>query len=637
MPIFDTEKILNGTDSKQLIHAYESLKNQYSDDSAKNYRTYYVGKPLSFIVKNARYIIPEPQFGLPFVRWIANAFPNSYNNMIALKQCIEDYWITNKEKMHPTMDRLYSDTVEELNCIIKSRAPETAVEMSILKDNNCDEFFDNCYAALCKERLCNEEINSKRFFDDIEPFKGCDDFKSYIDSCPNQMKVLYMTPYAKELCLEGSLCESYSSMIEEDATGAKSKANNLITCEMVQTLALSSRFLESVNQFTNIGLRTLVNGMIRANIADEIITAFKEATDDTINPVYDSSKSAVNAIMEESVFDDMYKEERQQTKSELLSLKKEVYESVRDIIHNQYLVLEETDIISETELFSVIKESMGIEGPMTVLDAFKLMNEAVSEVEANESSFFEKAGDGSANKVIQRSHRMYREIDDPNKKGNLSNDTKDDDDEAIEEDDNDLPESTRVASHDLPDSSNPNATNSKPKKAKESALTKVQNKAMDMHKNSRKNAAKLRQAGSAVKNASTAVLKIPSGMLNKLKDTIQGFDQMDDDRRKAYMIKPGYRKKVLKNLRVAATYGLAWHVDKLLLPVVWFGRLLSKEKNKRIRNEFARELETEIKVTEAKIEDAVAAGDQKQRYQLIRIKDELERQKERVSTNGKYI
>jgi len=639
MPILDTEKILNGTDTKQIIHAYENLKSQYSDETARDYRTYYIGKPLSFIVKNAKYIIPEPQFGLPFVRWVAKAFPNPYRNMIAIKQCIEDYWMTNREKMHPSMEKMYADAVNEIGSILKSRSPESATEMCMFKDDVSDEFFDNCYAALCKKRLENNDECATTLFGNDVPYAGCNDFDSYIKSCPHQMKVMYMTPYAKELCLEGVLCESYSSMINENSTGGDNKATNLVSCETVQNLVLSERFMEAVNQFSNIQLRTLVNGMIRADIADEIVTAFKEAAEDTINPVYDSSRSAVNAIMEESVFDEMYKEERASTKAELLNMKHDVYESVRQTIQNYYVVLEETDILPETELFSVIKESMGIEGPISVGDAFKLINEAVSEVEANESSFFEKAGDGSANKIIQRSHRMYREIDEPVKKGSNNSSKDSDDEDALEEEDDEaeLPKSTRVASDDLPDSSNPNATNSKPQKVKEGFLTKVQNKAMDAHKNSRKNSAKLRQTGTAVKNAGTAVLKIPAGLLNGLKDMIQGFDKMDDDRRKAYMMQPGYRKKVIKNLRVAATYGLAWHTKKMLIPVVWFGRKLSKEKNKRIRNEFARELDTEIKVTEAKIEDAMAAGDQKQRYQLIRIRDELARQKERVSTNGKYI
>ena len=78
MAILDTDRILNGTDTKQLINAYENLKSSYSNDSAKSYCSYYKGKPLSFIMKNARYIIAEPQFGLPFVQWVATSFPLTF-------------------------------------------------------------------------------------------------------------------------------------------------------------------------------------------------------------------------------------------------------------------------------------------------------------------------------------------------------------------------------------------------------------------------------------------------------------------------------------------------------------------------------------------------------------------------------
>lgn len=649
MPILDTDRILNGTDVKQLIHGYETLRNQYSDELARDYRNYYIGKPLSFIMKNAKYIIPEPQFGLPFMRWIATAFPNPYSHIESLKDCINGYLEDNRSKMHPGVVEMYDNAVCELGKILSGRSPEGATELSVVGDGVNEEFFDNCYAALCKERLNRSDEDTMRYFDGCSPYEGCTDFKSYLTTIPNMAKVVYLTPYAKELCLESEMCESYSSMIDTSDNGGKAKACNLVACERVQTLALSERFLESVNQFSNASLRALVNGMLRANIGEEIISAFKEATEDTVNPIYSDSKSGVNAILTESVFDELYKEDREKTREELLELKKTVYESVRETVHNHYIIMEETDIYPETELFTLIKESMNVEGPVTVDEAYKLITEAVSEVEANLHSFFEAVGDGSANKVIRKSHMMYRE-DDPriktqNKKEVTSkkSNSVDDDEEDIEDDnleedsEQELPKSTRVASSDLPDSSNPNAANRKPQKPKEGIITKIQNKAMDAHKESKKKGAVLRKAGTGIKNAGKAVLKIPEGLIDGFKSIIRGFDAMDDNRRKEYMLQPGYRKKVLKNLRVAATYGLAGYTHALLVPVVWFGRKLSKEKNKRIRNEFARELDTEIKVCEAKIEDATADGNQKQKYQLIRLRDELARQKERVTTNGKYI
>jgi len=650
MPILDTEKILYGTDIKKLNHGYEILKANYSDELARDFRKGYVGFPLSFIIKGVRCIIPEPQFGLPFVMWTMTSFPVHHQQLVSVYEAIKEYFAENGSRMTSELANQYSEAMDKLDGMIKCRYPEAAVEMNKFVGDNKDELYDMIYSELCKKRIANNDVDTVKFFDGINPPCSKINFSDAIKTTPAINTILATTPYAKELCIESELCEAVSSLLES-TNGFEAKTNNLVVSEMFQTLAKSDRFMESVNQFTNMNLKTIMNGFMKTDIAGEVISAFSEAVEDTVNPLYTDTKSAVNAIMTESVYDELYKEERSLTKSGMLSLKREVYESVRSTVQNYYVLMEETDIIPETELFTLIKESMGYEGDITVGDAFKLMNEATSEVEANGYSFFKEAGDGTANEVIQRNNVMYREIETPKKKKKFEtfkkvSSTKDDeiedlDDDDIEEldeeEDSELPESTKLGSKDLPDSANPNSSNKKPEKPKSGALTKIQNKALDAHKNSREKSSKLRKVGTAIKNAGKAVLKIPKGLLEGIQKMISDFDRMDDNRRKEYMLKPGYRKKVFKNIRILITYGLAGHIKLALVPVVWFANKLSKEKNKRIRNEFAYELDAEIKVCEAKIEDAMAAGDQKQRYQLIRIREALVRQKERVVTNSKYI
>ena len=60
-------------------------------------------------------------------------------------------------------------------------------------------------------------------------------------------------------------------------------------------------------------------------------------------------------------------------------------------------------------------------------------------------------------------------------------------------------------------------------------------------------------------------------------------------------------------------------------------------KDKRIRNDLARELETEIRVCEEKINDAASNGDLKEKYRLMRIKSQLEKESLRVRSNSKMI
>lgn len=177
----------------------------------------------------------------------------------------------------------------------------------------------------------------------------------------------------------------------------------------------------------------------------------------------------------------------------------------------------------------------------------------------------------------------------------------------------------------------------KPVKPKHGIIQKVQNGAMDLHAKTRAGAAGIKRLGTDIKNAGKAVLKIPSNILDNIKGVRDSFDKADDNRRKEYMMKPGFRKKWFRTLRTAATYGLAAQVSAMLIPITWLCGRISKEKNKRIRIELSSELETEIKVCEEKINDANAAGDQRQKYELMRLRDKLELERNRVLSNSKYI
>ena len=125
--------------------------------------------------------------------------------------------------------------------------------------------------------------------------------------------------------------------------------------------------------------------------------------------------------------------------------------------------------------------------------------------------------------------------------------------------------------------------------------------------------------------------------LKSIKKQIRTLDEADDERRKNYMTEPGFRKKAFRNLKLAILYGSAANVKLSLVPVVALARHYSKMKDRRMQNELAREIGTEIKVCEEKISDANAAGDTKEKYRLMRIKDQLDAELVRVKTNSKYV
>ena len=74
-----------------------------------------------------------------------------------------------------------------------------------------------------------------------------------------------------------------------------------------------------------------------------------------------------------------------------------------------------------------------------------------------------------------------------------------------------------------------------------------------------------------------------------------------------------------------------------MVPVTALCRHYSKSKDRRVRNQLVRELDTEIEICKTKIEDASSMGHNQEKYKLMRIKSKLEEQKLRVLSNSKYI
>ena len=119
--------------------------------------------------------------------------------------------------------------------------------------------------------------------------------------------------------------------------------------------------------------------------------------------------------------------------------------------------------------------------------------------------------------------------------------------------------------------------------------------------------------------------------------TLQVIEEKDVEKRKRFMVEPGYRKHAFRNFKLALLYGGAFSLDKALLPVTMVARHFSKQKDRRVRNELVSEIETDIKICEEKISDANGNGDNKEKYKLMRIKNKLERELLRVKTNSKYV
>ena len=170
-----------------------------------------------------------------------------------------------------------------------------------------------------------------------------------------------------------------------------------------------------------------------------------------------------------------------------------------------------------------------------------------------------------------------------------------------------------------------------------SAAQSAQFKLMDKEAKSYQYMAKAKEKGDELKGAAKAATAIPKNIKSSIDDTVDEWDKMDDERRRKFMVKPGYRKKIFRKIKLALLYGASAKVSLLMVPVTMICRHYSKIKDSRIRTELARELDTEIQVCQAKIDDANSESDKTEKYKLMRIKSKLEAERDRVKWNSHYL
>ena len=387
-------------------------------------------------------------------------------------------------------------------------------------------------------------------------------------------------------------------------------------------------------------------------VIDELFT---EHVDD-YDVMYTTPENAVMRMFHDDNYFESMQDEFLDIRLEKSYKAKEILESVLDIVYNEYT---HTSDDSKITSCSIVKDLSGKE--LTIKEAVDYLIEKVNDFETivnialeEDESFFEYTRRGEATPVIRKSAGNLRE--EPFSGGNKKkskNDSFDEDDDEEDDEEGEITSKKKPIKKEKPvdkddyddlDFDNDDKKG-KPVKQKQTLTRKIQNKAIDMDVKMQKGEAKAKENITNIKNAGKAVLRLPMNIVNTLKTGIEEWRTMSDEKRKEKIIQPGYRTKIFKQLRTAISYGAIWSYKKYMVIVVFICKhtilhpfyKMSKDKTLRLRNELTAELETEIAVTEEKINDANANGDQKQKYELIRIREKLKAEKVRVATNSKYI
>lgn len=125
-----------------------------------------------------------------------------------------------------------------------------------------------------------------------------------------------------------------------------------------------------------------------------------------------------------------------------------------------------------------------------------------------------------------------------------------------------------------------------------------------------------------------------------INNTINEWKDKDENAIKAKMADPHSRSSLMGALKKAIAVGSFAKAGLLFNPIFLFlsitKHVSTKSKSFRLRNEIIGELKTELKILDEKINDARDNHDNKEKYQMMRIKNELEKKLLRVS-GGKQI
>lgn len=567
----DIERIINGTPDKRIVNAYNTLKNDYTEENAGRYKEVYSNEPISSILDNAEIIFSEPYFGTKF-------FINLVNSSSAI-------WFTRYEDIYSKISNFYDTYATKMNEVQKENLAklQDAMHSKLIESGNVIN-----YAYYIRDNIGDIESD---LLDSVSEEKTMVVEDTIIENIDNIIVLFTYLPYVANVFHPETLDKIAEHLLE--ACDINNDFDNdmwstYIECViMANKLSKDKGWLEAVhNNINNRSLRQLLREFINTDL-NEVISNMNIKRVKSV-PHHVSIESAIDDQLLNMEFGDMNFEENSITKKGFEDYTRIAFEKTSEHIGIEYSYTNNTE--STIEGYSLFREACSLDDAYTYISAF---------VEAEETNF---------------------EVDNKDNRDYLASTAK----------------SPKTKESNSGSSRDYVATNSKAPKAKNVANS-IQYKAMDAEAKQMALFGKVARTGQDVVNAGKAVMALPMNVVKEIKKVSDDLDKADDNRRKAFMTDPGFRKKSFHNLKMAIMYGTAVQINLALLPILLIIRHFSKDKDIRIRNELIREIETEIKVCEEKITDASSAGDNKEKYRLIRIKEKLLAELARVKSNSKYV
>ena len=670
--IVDDYHVLHGTDQKVFNMHRAELAQDYTESAARDFFYDYKDKPLSFILRNSRAIFSETYYGFHFYRdLIAIRYINPTLYPIELKK-VKDYIKEAKDNHLPDNQVSMYDSLVEL--LEKKCKQSEHVARAIARSQKCvdgaekyfEVFFDvlNNYVS-----LGNASAVADAIFAISEPFIAipagyflCIKYPAFsyrlsdisrrkvnddLDDPDVVRRINRTNACIKEMMQDEDVVKKISEM----------KDNNLYTtwtnCAKEAFVSLDAFYKKVKNVFEESAKETLLdsNAWLSTNpvTAVYVITESSDFNESLKLQKYIDDKRFTNLLSvyiemaEEEVEmgirtkDDkdllMYEDAYEELTTEMAILEWEDDGSPNKVIQNQIMTTEERRKKAEEEARNKKKDASGCLSEEDALSEVRAVKKELEDLLKKDGMTEERFFADSENrkndlaKNLSKEAQRYPEV---RAKMNELDNIKFTDNEGEEE-------YTEASEEDIKAPSDVDPNGKIPKKPKMSLTRKIQNKALDTDAKLRKKEAKAGEKVDELKSAGRAISYHPKMIGDKVDKTIADFDKWDDNRRKEFLLKPGYRHKIFKKFKDLLEYGIAANLKLGFVPILWCIKRLSKSKDKRIRNELSMELDNEIKICEEKINDASARGENDRKYELMRIRDKLDAERTRVRLNSKYV
>lgn len=588
------ELILTGTTRKKLLSMFNELKKNLTKNDAMKYYLVYSEMSLMEILQNFDIIYKEPHKGVKFITELITTYdiPPVYYRLISDE--IRNYLAEKGKDMSAGQYGLYDKLMNTLFTL--ESETDRVYSMMLLMHDDLESVDNNPVTVLYNEKYNYMKSNDENVRNDAIVNMRDIILSSDVDLLPDIMVTCFDV---EELVTDLS---EYMRRLFSDVNNAYGIIRAIKANSILNRLIAMPYIKRKLNK-QNLNFKHLI--MEYADIR-KVIDVVKDITvqEAPETPVYSSLKNGINNLYDMEVMNDIMEEDNINSKIETLTKEKEALSTISDF----YLF----DMLSATpeELDDAYDEALcdlytaGTDEPIVESVSagqeylYGILQSRISAID-EEIYALEFTKGGKQSETI--ADRMGDEAERDAVKAKVT------------------------------------VNKPEPQKPKSSAMRKIQTSALDADVKAKSATKGLERAKQEVKNTATAIGKIPKNIADSTKKQINEWDTMDDERRKKFILEAGFRKKYFRLFRLALTHYVAFAVNPLLNIVVFICQHFSNEKNLRIKNELAAELEAEIKICEEKINDANNKGDNEKKYKMMRIKDKLTAELTRVKTNTRYI